>query len=120
MSEIPTRAFHAKLGLNGRRKDVMVRSSYVSPLWITGYLIRSINRIHGNHKSIDKRFDTEKGGSLITSSIRLSSLVVFCFPTHHPLKQLSPKRESWLVFLYLCHAGQPRTTPKKEQSKRSH
>ena len=73
-----TRAFHAKLGLNGRRKDVMVRSSYVSPLSITGYLIRSINRIHGNHKSIDKRFDTEKGGSLITSSTQLRSLVVFC------------------------------------------
>jgi hypothetical protein len=36
-----TRAFHAKLGLNGRRKDVMVRSSSVSPLVITAYLIRS-------------------------------------------------------------------------------
>jgi hypothetical protein len=40
-SEIPTRAFHAKLGLNGRRKDVMVRSSSVSPLVITAYLIRN-------------------------------------------------------------------------------
>jgi hypothetical protein len=72
-----TRAFHAtgtgtcKLGLNGRRKDVMVRSSSVSPEVIivsTGY-----------HKSIDKRFETGKGVSLITSSTHQlkRSLVVF-------------------------------------------